>query len=116
MKIDTLIDPTEHDLNDPLFESIWQSIKGWDLSRNGGIGASYAGATGTDVMTILNPVRQSLIEWAVGQWREQVENRPLQNIHRRSLDDVWRQVIRRMGADDVSLIGPAHDELLKEAK
>jgi len=116
MKQENLIDPTSKDLNDPMFEAIWQAIKGWDLSRNGGVGASYAGATGTDVMTVLIPVRETLVAWAVEQWREQVGNRPLQNIYRRELDYVWRKVIRRMGADDVSLIGPRHDELLKELK
>lgn len=113
MTPESLINPTAADLDDPLFESIWQAIKRWDLSRNGGIGASYAGASGTDVMTVLAPVRQTLIEWAAEQWRDQVANRPLQNIHRRSLDDTWRQVIRRMGGDDVALIGPAHDDLLQ---
>lgn len=52
------------------------------------------------------------VEWAVQQWREQVEHRPLINRHRRSLDDVWRQVIRQAGGDDVLLVGPTHDELI----
>lgn len=50
-----LKDPTENDLQDPLFEIIWQAIKGWDIERSQGEG--YAGATGTDVMTILNAIR-----------------------------------------------------------
>jgi hypothetical protein len=50
--------------------------------------------------------------WAVGRWDAEVKNRPLRNIHRRSLDDTWRQVIRHFGGDDEGLCGPAHDELL----
>jgi hypothetical protein len=53
-----------------------------------------------------------IIEWAVSRWYAEVKNRPLQNIHRRSLDDTWRQVIRHFGGDDVGLCGPNHDDLL----
>lgn len=52
------------------------------------------------------------IEWAVSRWEAEVKNRPLQNIHRRTLDDTWRQVIRHYGGDDVGLCGLPHDELL----
>lgn len=52
-----------------------------------------------------------LHEWAVTCWREQVEHRPLVNIHRRTLDGVWRQVIRFAGGDPDSVIGPPHDAL-----
>lgn len=48
-------EPTEKDLESPLFEAVWQAIKGWDIEREPGIG--YAGATGTDVMTILNAIK-----------------------------------------------------------
>lgn len=48
-------EPTEEDLASPEFEAVWQAIKGWDLQREAGLG--YAGATGTDVMTILNALR-----------------------------------------------------------
>lgn len=54
------IDPTDNDLKDPLFEVIWQVIKRWDISRSNGAG--YAGATGTDVMTILRPLRTHIKE------------------------------------------------------
>lgn len=54
----------------------------------------------------------TLLNWAVEQWNKQVLNRPLINIHRRSLDDVWRQVIKKFGGNDLELIGPHHDELL----
>ena len=39
---------TEH----PLFDAIWQAIKGWDIEREHGQG--YAGATGTDVQIIID--------------------------------------------------------------
>jgi hypothetical protein len=45
-------DPTLEELELPEFEKIWQTIKGWDIERIPGDG--YAGATGTDVITILD--------------------------------------------------------------
>lgn len=56
-----------------------------------------------------------LLDWAIEQWRKQVQHRPLRNVHRRTLDDVWRQVIRWTGANPETLIGPTHDELLAAA-
>ncbi|WP_186183132.1 hypothetical protein [Burkholderia gladioli] len=56
--------------------------------------------------------RQLVIDWAVERWTLEVNGRPLGNIHRRSLDDTWRQFIRYLGADDVSLLGPRHDDLI----
>lgn len=50
-------DPSESDLVDPAFEAIWQAIKGWDLSREQADGM-YSGATGNDVMHILNALRK----------------------------------------------------------
>jgi hypothetical protein len=52
------------------------------------------------------------IRWAVSRWEAEVKNRPLQNVHRRSLDDTWRQVIRHFGGDDFGLCGPTHDQLV----
>jgi hypothetical protein len=54
----------------------------------------------------------ALLNWAVERWHAEVAHRPLINVHRRSLDDAWRQVMRRLGADDVVLCGPRHDDLL----
>lgn len=56
--------------------------------------------------------RAALLQWATEQWDAEVKHRPLINVHRRSLDDTWRQVIRYCGGDDVSLLGPRHDALL----
>ena len=50
-------------------------------------------------------------EYAVSRWKAEVENRPLENKHRRTLDDVWRQVISHTGGDPESLLGPCHDAL-----
>lgn len=55
---------------------------------------------------------QSLLDWAVKSWHEQVAHRPMENVHRRTLDSVWRQVIRFSGEDPQSIIGPSHDDLL----
>jgi hypothetical protein len=56
--------------------------------------------------------REENLKWAVSKWFDEVANRPLRNVHRRSLDDTWRQVIRHFGGDDEALCGPRHDELL----
>lgn len=55
-----------------------------------------------------------LLEWAVYRWRDEVEHRPLINVHRRTLDDTWRQVIRYAGGNPDELIGPSHDSLLAQ--
>ena len=56
--------------------------------------------------------RALIVAWAVSRWEVEVKNRPLQNVHRRALDDTWRQVIRHYGGDHRALCGPTHDELL----
>ena len=57
-----------------------------------------------------------LLSWACQRWREEVQDRPLVNVHRRTLDDTWRQVIRFAGGDPDAHIGPTHDELLQRSK
>jgi len=53
-------DPTPEMLDDPLFEVIWQAIKGWDISRhNDGM---YSRPTGNDARHIYDRVRQKLAE------------------------------------------------------
>lgn len=51
-------------------------------------------------------------DYAVQRWKAEVDMRPLENKHRRTLDDVWRQVIAHTGGDPVALIGPCHDALV----
>lgn len=54
----------------------------------------------------LFPVSKGLsVEWAVERWNAEVRDRPAQNVHRRTLDETWRQVIRQCGGDDVALVG-----------
>lgn len=63
MSKETRKDPTGEDLNDPIFNAVWEAIKAWDIGRMPGEGRS--GATGTDVMTIINAIKsvqQSPIE------------------------------------------------------
>lgn len=50
-------EPTEDDIYSPEFNAIWQAIKDWDIQRTPGEYELIAGATGTDVMTILNALR-----------------------------------------------------------
>jgi hypothetical protein len=56
------------------------------------------------------------LAWAVEQWKQQVQHRPLVNIHRRTLDGVWRQVIKYFDGDPRELVGKAHDVLVDEAR
>lgn len=58
----------------------------------------------------------ALLKWAVSRWNAEVLHRPLVNVHRRTLDDTWRQVIRHAGGDDVVILGPRHDDLVAMAK
>ena len=52
-------------------------------------------------------------EWAIKKWHDEVLNRPLQNVHRRTLDDTWRQVIRHFGQDPDQVLPLAdHDTLI----
>lgn len=48
--------PTEEDLNDPMFEAIWQTIKGWDVNVPDYY-SGYCGASGSHVMLILKAIR-----------------------------------------------------------
>jgi len=52
-------EPTASDLIDPMFETIWQAIKNWDISR-GRPEHLYSGPTGNDVMHILMPLRLAI--------------------------------------------------------
>lgn len=54
------------------------------------------------------------LEWAVSRWLDEVSDRPLVNVHRRTLDDTWRQVIRHFGGDPDTLVGPSHDAQINE--
>lgn len=40
-----------------------------------------------------------LLSWACGRWRTEVQDRPLVNKNRRTLDDTWRQVVRYAGGN-----------------
>jgi predicted NUDIX family phosphoesterase/LysM repeat protein len=47
--------PTEQDLQSPLFEAIWQAIKNWDVNVPSSYGG-YCGATGSHVKIILDSI------------------------------------------------------------
>ncbi len=49
--------PTPEQLNDPLFEAIWQVIKSWDINVPGYY-EGYCGATGSHVMLIFNELKK----------------------------------------------------------
>lgn len=67
---------------------------------------------GYEVTALIDCRDNDLLQWAVDKWKDEVANRPLVNIHRRTLDDTWRQVIRRAGGDPDALVGPSHDTLV----
>lgn len=64
---------------------------------------------------MLTAAQPDLLQFAVMRWTEEVKNRPLQNKHRRTLDDTWRQVIRFAGGEPDALVGLAHDALIVAA-
>jgi len=37
-----------------------------------------------------------LARWVLGRWDAEVADRPLCNIHRRTLDETWRQIYRHL--------------------
>jgi hypothetical protein len=49
-------DPTPDEIADPLFDVIWQVIKGWDVDTDG---AGYHGATGNEAAAILRAIRRT---------------------------------------------------------
>jgi hypothetical protein len=57
------VEPSDSDLKNPEFNAIWNVIKHWDIQRKQGAG--YAGATGTDVMSILTSLRLNQKEGSV---------------------------------------------------
>ncbi|MCY1389108.1 hypothetical protein D9M71_38980 [compost metagenome] len=97
----------------------WAMNAGWDSIE--AQAAQEMEERGWEVVRLYAaPVAQAgqvpeLLEWAVQRWMAEVSNRPLHNVHRRALDDTWRQIIRRLGGDTGLLCGPVHDELLAAA-
>jgi hypothetical protein len=65
-------DPTPEQLNNPVFEAIWQAIKTWDINVPDAY-SGYCGATGNHVAAILKAIntrpaptdaqRKALVEW-----------------------------------------------------
>jgi len=99
-------------------EDLWQ-FAGWNWEQD-----CYTEGKGTvlgwlpmiDETTDALPeaARLALASWVATRWHDEVANRPLVNVHRRSLDDTWRQVLRHLGVDDEARLGPRHDELVQE--
>lgn len=72
---------------------------------------AYERTTQPSLATDYEAHQKNGLAWAVNSWMLEVKNRPLINVHRRTLDDTWRQVIRYFGGNPDSLIGPSHDAL-----
>lgn len=73
---------------------------------------AYERTTQPSLATDYEAHQKNGLAWAVNSWMLEVKNRPLINVHRRTLDDTWRQVIRYFGGNPDSLIGPSHDALM----
>lgn len=76
-------------------------------------GSSIGGVAASDAM---DAHQANGLAWAVSRWQAEVSQRPLVNVHRRTLDDTWRQVIRYFGGDPAKLLGPDHDTLLMRSR
>lgn len=63
-----LRDPTPAELASPRFNAVWNAIKKWDISRESN--GLYAGATGTDVCTILDAIDSAGLASAANRERE----------------------------------------------
>lgn len=74
--------------------------------------AAKVGTEDADAQETSDYARIGLLEWAVERWRSSVQNRPMINIHRRTMDDCWRSVMRYAGGDPDALVGPSHDALV----
>jgi hypothetical protein len=72
------------------------------------VAAPAAGVLASDAM---DAHQANGLAWAVSRWQAEVSQRPLVNVHRRTLDDTWRQVVRYFGGDPDKLLGPSHDAL-----
>ena len=57
-----------------------------------------------------------MLVWAVAQWKRDVGSRQMTYHHRRVLDTAWRKVIKKLGGNDIELLGPTHDKLLEEKR
>ena len=58
--------------------------------------------------------RKNGLAWAVHRWEDEVKHRPLVNVHRRTLDGTWRQVVRYFEGDPDALLGSSHDAALAQ--
>jgi hypothetical protein len=56
--------------------------------------------------------RQSLALWIEGRWDDEVKHRPVENIHRRTLDNTWRRIYRHVTGTE--LPRPVHNPDVSE--
>jgi hypothetical protein len=49
---------------------------------------------------------EHLVRWAQSRWDAEVKDRPFENIHRKTLDETWKQVIREIPSVILSLGRP----------
>lgn len=62
-----MTDPTPDELQDPVFDAIWQTIKRWDIGHPSEASGTYRGAIGNDAAEIYRAVkatgREKHVEW-----------------------------------------------------
>jgi len=74
---------------------------------------AYGGETLMDIIGKIQreaaeEMRYMVEEWAQFRWEAEVKNRPDENIHKRTLDNTWKQVIREV--PKLPLPGDDHDQ------
>ena len=117
-------EPTQTPLTDAQIDRIWHALPVVEIHNKAaseGVSTNYAERTAFARAILAQASGQGVdtLQWAVSKWHDEVANRPLVNIHRRTLDGTWRQVIRRAGGNPDELIGHSHDALValtKDAK
>lgn len=106
-------EPTKEDLLDPMFEAIWDVIKLWDISRQPAQVSRhrlYSGATGTDVMAILEVIRPFVNQGRQAGLKEAVE------IVKKHEHLKWKTILGAEAPTTQGLINKLLEALLKEVK
>jgi hypothetical protein len=86
-EVERALDKAEEDLN--------YADCGDDLAaRVRGLVEMYGLAAKAREESLVETAGNVMREWAYSRWVAEVKNRPQENIHRRTLDETWRQVER----------------------
>jgi hypothetical protein len=98
------LDCLDHEGDGERVDKLWCETCGWEGKCH-------------DVMSEIENVdeyKDHLAGWVLSRWRAEVENRPIVNIHRRTLDGTWRQIYRKITGEEIA--APTHEQLLNTCK